>query len=206
MFGIYVTKKDVKDLVKVAYPEYKGRKFKIKTATTYRLHNYWDGGSIDKIKFAKWNPEIEQWVIKEPPPETKNPFNKIAHETIDIPKDILFVEHSIFAGKDLGITIYMHPESIYAPLLLESETAEPLSKWEKIVLLATRKYKSSYAGIKNYRFLQARRETGITRECWECTKEELIKKGYLTKKGSLTIKGKNAIDKYFYFDEILKEV
>lgn len=194
---IYVPKQDVESIVKLAYPDYKGKKFKVTTAKKYYLQDYWDGGTRHYIKFVSWNIEEEKWEVKSPPSEIHNPMNKAAHQDLEIPNDVLFVEHTIFQGKDTGIRIYMSQDSIYAPQLITQEIDE-LSIPELIVLVATRSLKSSYMGIRDYRFHRAKEVTGITRECWDCTKAELIEKGYLNKAGAITMKGKNAIpDKYY---------
>jgi hypothetical protein len=64
---------------------------------------------------------------------------------------------------------------------------------EKIVLVATSSLKSSYGGIPNFRFTQAKSETGITQADWDLAKESLTKKGFLNKAGAITTSGKNAL-------------
>ncbi len=92
-------------------------------------------------------------------------------------------------GKDHGITIYVNPENISKMLPPAEETP-----WEeKVVLSATRSLKSSYGGIKDYRFYEASRETGITKPEWDKAKESLINKGMLNKSGAITDKGRNVI-------------
>lgn len=188
---MYVEKQDVADLVKVAYPDYTGRKYQVQTATKYHLSNYWSEGSINFAKLARYE---NGWKVLDAPESTKDPFNKVAHATIDIPKNGLVVEHSIFCGKDLGITVYIHPESLFitGPKSLTQGDPE-FSREEKIVLAATRGLKSSYAGISNYRYHAAHRETGITLEAYEGAKTRLIEAGYLTRAGAITLKGRNAI-------------
>jgi len=88
-----------------------------------------------------------------------------------------------------GITIYANKEDI-VPLLPEPQE---LTEDEITVLLYTRSLKSSYAGIKNYRFYEAHNRTGITSEQWEKAKENCIRKRLLRKNGSITPKGRNAI-------------
>ena len=57
------------------------------------------------------------------------------------------VEHTIFCGKDHGLTFYVHPDS--AAKLLPSESVE-LTPNQKLVLNATASLKSSYNGKDRY--------------------------------------------------------
>ena len=186
---MYIEKQDIAELVKATYPDYTGRKFKVQTATKYRLSNYWDGGTKNFAKFAKYE---NGWKVLPAPATTTDPFNGIAHATMDIPKNGLVVEHSIFCGKDAGITVYLHPESEYLPKFLPAEKSI-LTREEKIVLAAIRTYKSSYAGVSNYRYHAAHRETGISLTAYEGAKSRLIEAGYLTRAGAITLKGRNTI-------------
>ena len=68
-----------------------------------------------------------------------------------------------------------------------------LSDDEITVLKYTSSLKSSYAGIKNYRFHEAHRNTGISLDNWNTTKQALIDKKLLRKNGSITADGRNAI-------------
>ena len=80
-----------------------------------------------------------------------------------------------------------------APLcqLLEGETE--LTREQRIVLIATRSYKSSYAGVGNYRYIEAARETGISLADWERSKAECQQMGYLDKRGAITVDGRNVV-------------
>ena len=186
---MYLEKQDIAELVKATYPDYTGCKFQIQTAAKYHLSNYWDGGTKNFAKFAKYE---NGWKVLDAPETTKNPFNGIAHATMDIPKNGLVVEHSIFCGKDLGITVYLNPESEYLPKFLPQDKPE-LTREQKIVLAAARGLKSSYAGISNYRYHAAHRETGISLDAYEGAKAQLIASGYLNRAGAITLKGRNAI-------------
>lgn len=68
-----------------------------------------------------------------------------------------------------------------------------LTEDERTVLIATRSLRSSYNGIKDYRFQEARRVRGITRDRWDAAVETLKGKGFLQKNGAITTDGKNAI-------------
>lgn len=66
-----------------------------------------------------------------------------------------------------------------------------LSDDERTVLRYTQSLKSSYAGIKNYRFSESNRETGITLERWDAAKKNLIAGKFLNAVGAITDKGRN---------------
>lgn len=63
---------------------------------------------------------------------------------------------------------------------------------ERVVLAATRCLKSSYGGVKDYRFTEARQQTGITRDEWDIARGVLIGRKLLNAAGAITIDGRNA--------------
>lgn len=73
---------------------------------------------------------------------------------------------------------------------LNDYAVSPITRNMYIVLVATRQYKSFYAGKKQYRFYQANCATGITIEEWTAAKNQCIDKKLLNKRGALTNKGK----------------
>jgi len=176
--------KMIRKIVKATFPQYKGRKFKLSTEIPSQLNSYWNGGSIDSYVFYELNTEkILNVGSNHPIFETRNP-----RDIKKIPIGIVIVKHSICCGKDAGITIYANNIDV-VPMLLPVINLTPE---EKIVLEYTRYYKSSYAGIKNYRFHKAK-ITGISLEEWENAKASLIEKKMLNKRGAITSTGKNAI-------------
>lgn len=54
--------------------------------------------------------------VAQPLAAAGTPWNAQAHARIEIPAGVAIVEHSIFCGKDAGVTIYVRPENL-APLL-----------------------------------------------------------------------------------------
>ena len=51
--------------------------------------------------------------------------------------------------------------------------------------------KSSYGGVKNVRFVEAARETGITQDRWDAAKAACIAAKLLNKAGAITPAGRN---------------
>jgi hypothetical protein len=98
----------IRKIVSACYPAYKGRKVKIRAATTYSMSNYWDGGTRDYVMAY----HLESGLVKSPSQTTTSPFRDQAHATIEIPEGIAMVEHTIFQGKDVGITIHLNPANM----------------------------------------------------------------------------------------------
>jgi hypothetical protein len=154
------------------------------------LTSYWDGGSKSNYRV------VELATMKSIPiPENGSGFTAVdrAYGPAGLPLDLpaagyAVVEHSIFCGKDTGITIHLHAENAAALLPAPVE----LTWEERVVLAATKSLKSSYAGISDYRYHEAHRETRITRAEYDAAKGSLIARGMLNKAGAVTVAGKNA--------------
>jgi hypothetical protein len=180
----------IRKIVSAAFPQYKGRTFKLCTDIPTRLTSYWSGGSKDYYCF------YELATGKALEVASNHPFFE-ADRPRDLellPPGLVLVKHSISMGKDTGITIYANAVDL-TPML--PEKAE-LGEDERTVLSYTRSYKSSYAGIKNYRFHEARERTGITLERWEAAKASLIDRKLLNKRGAITASGRNALGDSMY--------
>lgn len=108
-------KADVSELLKISYPDYKGRKFKVSIKKEYYLKDYWSGGSRTYAKFAKF--VNDHWEVVTNP--FTNPYKDSAHVQFNVPNDIIIIEHIFFCGKDLGINFVVSPNFIYLPKLLE---------------------------------------------------------------------------------------
>jgi hypothetical protein len=104
---------------------------------------------------------------------------------------VVAVTHSISHGRDVGLTIYVHPDD--ATKLLPAPV--DLTDHERIVLRATRSYKASYGGADRYTMAwrDAQGKLFPTKAGWAIAKESLIAKGLLDKRGALTVAGRNAI-------------
>ena len=101
--------------------------------------------------------------------------------------DLAIVEHSIFCGKDMGLTFYIHPSD--APQLLP-DTPDATEN-ERIVLEFTSGLKNTYGGRTNIRFTEAGRKYGISAEDWETAVQSCISKGWLRKNRAITPDGRN---------------
>lgn len=95
---------EVKKVIKATFPNYRGRKVFFSTdIPNYELRSYWDGGSRDYYVF--FQPATgKTWNLG-----SNHPFfeaNKPAPLAEAMPENVCLVRHTIFCGKDCGITIY----------------------------------------------------------------------------------------------------
>lgn len=187
---IHLDRKSAPEAVRLAlaaFPDYRGNKFAINiTDGPMQLDSYWDGGSRTSYRFIRLD-NLESVAY----PSNHPVFDpKMDRELKRIPDGVAVVAHSIFQGRDAGLTIYIHPDNANQEML---PAPDQLSWEEKIVLIATRGLKNSYAGETDVRFKTANREAGITKAEWETAKDNLIKRGLLNRAGSITTSGKNAV-------------
>lgn len=96
-------KTQVARILSATFPDYTGRKFSIEfrpTVTFYDLN--WGGGTRNvycAIRTDGSTAEIPH----------ADYFNPIEGKTVELPEDVLIVEHSVFCGQDSGIRLYAHP-------------------------------------------------------------------------------------------------
>lgn len=181
----------IKKVCKSAYPSYNGRKFKVVFETkTMRCNSDWFEGSRTLYKMVRLSDCAvldvghSTWNKK---PENYDPDNTI------IPEGFVIVAHSIYRGNDMGITIY----SPDVPKVLPQ--GESLTNDELNVLYATRAYKSSYAGVSDYRGKELRRAVGMPQSKVDEIRNTLVEKGYMMKNKALSTKGKNAVGNMWSF-------
>lgn len=181
---LYTKAPEVQEIVKAAFPEYAGKRFSVSAFNgPMTLTSYWSGGSRDYFAFVSLESERAVSV-----PENGTPWvNPNGFKVDALPENIVLVRYT--KGLHESTCVYVRPENMTKFLPAPAET----TREQKIVLSATRSLKSSYAGIKDYRFNQAREYTGISREAWEQAKGELIAKGLLNKAGAITDEGRNVI-------------
>lgn len=203
----YVTGKEpeVRAIVRAAFPDYRGNRFKINvTDQPVNIASYWEGGSRDYYAIVR----LDSLQVADVPQQSAydRPLPS-QFKDMRIPDGIAIVQHSIVRGQDRGITIHINPSN--ASKMLGSGQKDTLSRNERIVLTATRSLKSSYGGIKDYRYHEAARQTGITRPEWDAAKASLIKKRMLNSAGAITVDGRNAIGQTQFYnlkEETLHEV
>jgi len=197
---MYIDKVDgsVGRIINAAFPGYRGKKVQVKVVEhPINTRSYWDGGSRDYFTFVN----LATYESMAVPAQSAFDPKIQGADAVRLPAGFVCVRHSIFCGKDTGITIMVHPDN--APLLLPAPGVE-LTADQKLVLLYTRGRKSSYMGKDRCQMAQedmeyahrcdASKPEPITRERWEAAKASLVTSGHLNKAGAITVTGKNAID------------
>ena len=179
---------DVKQVPQRLLGGYNGRKLKASIGDSVTLFNTsWDGGSRSTYVAV----EIATGEAKSLPGNPSPPQfgGNMEGQTIELKPGYMIRENSIFCGKHMGLTFHMLEENAQSLLPASDELTMP----EKIVLAATAGLKASYGGVKNFRFVEANRDTGIELEQWESAKSALIERKLLNKAGAITVSGRNAI-------------
>ncbi len=185
---MYITPDNiVKEVSRIAHPDYTGRKYRVEVAkSALNMASYWGGGSRDFWAVVN----LATMTVVNAPQQSAfdKPIDGI--ERVTLPAGFVAVKHTIFCGKDLGLTFYVSQDS--APMFI-TPAADDITEDQKIVLAYTKSRKSSYAGIKDYRFHEAQ-SRGITRDRWDTAKAECIARGWLNKAGAITNDGRNVIE------------
>ena len=193
MKTIYLDKltRDLQVILARTFPDYTGRTFRVNIGKPYKVSSYWDGGSRSQYVFY----DLDRGAVWQVP--TNHPFfqpeaEAASDKALEIAKTlprVIVVEHSIFCGKDAGI-IFWADAGALTPMLPETPQTEPD---ERTVLQFTASLRSSYGGIKNLRYVEAHRKTGITLDRWDAAKAACVAKRFLTKAGAITPTGRNAV-------------
>lgn len=104
MDALKVTRKQVEPIIKATFPTYRGRKISVcfTDKVTFSDTNWGDGS---RNFYAALRSDGRNARLHVPAPWV----NPIEGMTIDLPADVLIIEHSIFCGQDCGIRIYAHP-------------------------------------------------------------------------------------------------
>ena len=105
--------KTVKALVHRAFPSYKGRKYSLEVSRTIYISNtHWDGGSKNEYVavplvagFSKaQSGAVGKW------------YEGGVQAEVEVPEGIAVVEHTIYCGQDMGLTIHLNPADASALL------------------------------------------------------------------------------------------
>lgn len=95
----------VKAVVKAAFPDYRGRKVRINRTTTVNTWSMWEDGSRDFFVAVR----LQDCAVLELPTVSMR-GETMDSRTVEIPEGAVVVEHSIFCGKCVGITVHARPE------------------------------------------------------------------------------------------------
>lgn len=161
---------------------YAGKQFKIQVGERVTIPStagLWDGGSRETYRLVRLTDGAEI-------PASDNmsaPWDKARQDrVVTLESGVTVVKHSVFCGRDMGLTFFVHPNDA-ARLLPPS--VDDLSDTERKVLNITSGYKSAY------RADELRRQS-VSPADHEAARASLIAKGLLNRAGAITVAGRNA--------------
>jgi hypothetical protein len=104
MDTVKITRKQASPVLSKTFPEYRGRTIKVEFTDKVTFYDTnWGGGSRNFYHAVRADGRDSRLVVPAPW------VNAIEGKSIELPADVLIVEHTIFCGQDCGITIYAHP-------------------------------------------------------------------------------------------------
>jgi hypothetical protein len=125
---------------------YTGKAFKVIICESMAIPfdaGLWSGGSRDTYTLIR----LSDGATLAFPEQSSAPWSASRQERkVDLEPGIAVKNRTIFCGKDMGITFYLHPNDAAKMLPAPVE----LTEHEAIVLEATARYKSSYGGKDRY--------------------------------------------------------
>ena len=187
MTTLHIDRKDIPTSLSRAMGGYNGTKFRITGTERVTFHDMqWSGGTRSTYTVVN----LETGETKPLQDPRAFPQNMGQPGSAEIELNWCVVEHSMFCGKDHGLTFHVHPDNM-AKLLPEPGTA--LDPDVEAFLVATSCLKNTYGGRTNIRFEEASRVTGINPVQWSVAKRGAIELGYARKNGAITNEGRNAI-------------
>ncbi len=177
---------------------YNGRKFKARVVTEMEIpadHGLWSGGSRDTyeavcLSSGKRIPALGQQAA--PWDESRQRGNY----KITLKPGFAVVRHTLFCGKDMGLTFFVRPEDTNT---LAIEAKAEFDATERLVLIGTASFKSSYNGKDRYQMvadgLRWKQDAPPmpSRDDWNAAVDRLIARKLLRKNKSITPAGRNAI-------------
>lgn len=100
------------DVPRAVREGYKGRKFWLEIKDKVTLHStYWDGGT--KSTWTAVNLATGQRSTPSPRAAAPREYGgRLEGAEIEIPLGVVIVEHAIFCGKDVGLTIYANAQDV----------------------------------------------------------------------------------------------
>jgi len=168
---------------------YSGKQFKAvvtDSITVPRDAGVWGGGSRDSYHFVELATGRS---VPSPAQQTAPWISERQEFNSPLPDGIAMVKHTIFCGKDLGLTFYIHPDS--AAKLLPEPTMD-LTETQKLVLNATASLKASYNGKDRY---ENSKPYGSMSRAEVAARQAQVEAIFL-EKGNLTLKsGKKTSDR-----------
>lgn len=165
---------------------YKGHKIdvEISDAEMY-LQSFWDSGSKKEFYCFDMSGKHIPIIVQNAP----LPFYDGPKADYTPSPDRFIIEHSTFGGKDMGLTIWLHPSSVMVKSL-PTPSKPDIPQNDLFVLTTIKAYKSSARP-------DAYRDAGFTTVEIDKIKERLYQRGYINKAGAITPDGRNIVERSF---------
>lgn len=164
---------------------YTGKMFRAQVCESVTVHadaGLWSGGSRDTYQAI----ELATGRTAVASDNVSAPWDKERKDVkIALRSGFAVVKSTMFQGKDLGLTFFVHPDDAVKLLPPADDEITPI---ERKVLGIIHCYKSNYRA-------DYYRRAGIKSAEVEAIKAGLFKRGYLTKSGAITPKGSNAAER-----------
>lgn len=100
---------------KTAFPDYRGKKFKLAVSEhVCCADTYWDGGSRSQYVFVNLadgrQMELPDLISGGFAPHARQAMDAL--RSVDLKAGMAVIRHSIFCGKDAGLTLTLHPDNV----------------------------------------------------------------------------------------------
>jgi hypothetical protein len=110
-----IKKKDIPKPLLKAFPGYRGRTYRVEIRERVSLSNaYWGGGT--RSEYVAVN--LSTGEIMSADRAIRNPFRCPSSPQVELPPNVVIVEHAIFCGKDCGLIFHVRPDNV-PPALME---------------------------------------------------------------------------------------
>lgn len=116
--AIYLEPKQVPASLRGSYSGKQFKAYVTESMTVPSTAGLWDGGSRDKFYAVR----LADGAQVAMPGQDLSPWGNRQDQKVTLQSGIAIVEHSIFAGKDMGLTFYLHPLDA-APMLPAPQAA-----------------------------------------------------------------------------------
>lgn len=165
---------------------YSGNKINIEISDhIMNLHSYWNEGSRHVFNCFGMNGNR----IDIPVQDSPLPFYRgLRTDYMPSPGQFL-IDHYCMRGKDMGLTVYLHPLSVMVKAL--PEPSKPNIPQNDLYVLTTIKSYKPFARPNEYR------QAGFTNAEVDKIKECLFQQGFINKAGAITPSGRNIVERSF---------
>lgn len=175
----------IRKIMKAAIPGWKGREVKIQPHDgTLDLASYWSEGSREYFYFVR----LDNLKSAEVPQQSMfdRPISGI--DKYRMQPGVLVIRQSIYRGKYMTPTIYVHPQDL-SQVVLPAPAVE-LDVIHALALLATRRY------ISSARYPEFAKWTNASKAQYNAVRKDLQAMGLLKKNNALTTEGKNVASQW----------